>query len=613
MAKSNDLHDFEQGDFLEAADLNALVALLRRGFSAPNMAFDVDGIYHRRKVDEVTTLRPFELKDELTLGGSAEAYDLLWVSSNYVAAVDQKVFVVHDTPMERFRGWERTTDPARDGARGWAVYNSESEQWEIVAMQNVARSITFELTEKMGESFDNGASMTVDDFYRGENPDGIFLALGVFDPQILFPWALNGAKGKATFDDVDQQYHITECEQIARSINFTISEDDAIGANDVEVTYDDWYHGQDPAIHFDSAALRKVFDPQGLFPRALTGAKGKARWDDRTGEYHVVECQQMATMIKSAADGDVDAGDGTISVAPSVTVMNPITGQDPETGNETYDPVELGANNTFAEEFKSGDTIIIAWNEEDNQWETIAPDGNKQAAQWAVAQIDWEDMGVNHPRVKCKDSDSDGNTTGNDFYVLLPRSTDQDPAIYAGNILVYEVTDDGKKVCVSDYMNGKVGDIREISSVAKIPEGWGEIDAFAHRVTIGRDANGEDNEKQVGDQGGFRWHGKTDEDGESNNHAHHTFETKDSVDDVDGQAVAGPLGEVATTSDAATFSLGWGRSLVAFNASGVSDIYEHAGPGQPRPEAGEIQPTIKSDDTDNRMPFVVVIKIVRFK
>lgn len=155
--------------------------------------------------------RRFELKTELTLGGTATAHPLRWTGSSYTpdtaSAAD---FTVYDS-RGLYRGWTRETTPARSGSWGLARFHHDKGVWEVVDMQHIARAITFTLTEDMGGTSSGLATVTVDDYYQGVNPGIIYPAgVDVYDPQGLHPNAPSGAKGKAIFDDRSDEYHIVE-------------------------------------------------------------------------------------------------------------------------------------------------------------------------------------------------------------------------------------------------------------------------------------------------------------------------------------------------------------------------------------------------------------------
>jgi hypothetical protein len=82
-------------------------------------------------------------------------------------------------------------------------------------------------------------------------------------------------------------WEIVNMEQAAKYINFTLTENmGETNSGQATVTVDDWYDGTNPSIVYDEI---KVYDPQNLHPGAASGAKGKARLDERDNQYHIVE------------------------------------------------------------------------------------------------------------------------------------------------------------------------------------------------------------------------------------------------------------------------------------------------------------------------------------
>ena len=88
-----------------------------------------------------SSIRRFELKDALTPGGSATAYLLYWLdeTSSYSTLdedLDYLEFEVYDARGD-LNGKAKTTDG--QGSRGYAKQMSDSQRWEIVAIQQYKR------------------------------------------------------------------------------------------------------------------------------------------------------------------------------------------------------------------------------------------------------------------------------------------------------------------------------------------------------------------------------------------------------------------------------------------------------------------------------------------
>lgn len=278
--------------------------------------------------------------------------------------------------------------------------------------------------------------------------------------------------------------------------------------------------------------------------------------------------------------------------------MQPITGQLPVDGNAGHDPTVMGVNNTFSETIASGSTLIAGWNEQYDRWELL--EIVRPGVRWAKAQSDWEEN-AGDPRVLCKSCNRDGTgVSGTSFYVYLPRSTSGDPAIFQDAVLAYSEDPDGVKVCVSDYMDDKIGTIKLWrGELGAIPEGWrlcdGASDAFdlAGRFPLGVDEGGQSDESAIGQTGDHRWHGQTENNHPAHpNHRHAYDTTSDKVD-------AGQDG-TEQAWDASPTSTSW--------TSGVNNLEGESGE-----ILGHYGPYNSGQDTDNRPPYRVVAFIERWK
>jgi|GEM_PF-4553210 len=104
--------------------------------------------------------------------------------------------------------------------------------------------------------------------------------------------------------DRDAGYEIIWMETRARWIEFTLTADMAAGSS-AAATVNAWAWGKNPG------ATVTVYDPQDLFKRALTGAKGEAIWDEKLARYKLVECQSKAGAIRFTLTADMAANSAT--------------------------------------------------------------------------------------------------------------------------------------------------------------------------------------------------------------------------------------------------------------------------------------------------------------
>lgn len=112
-------------------------------------------------------------------------------------------------------------------------------------------------------------------------------------------------------DDEDAA-EIVWLEMRARFIEFTLTENMGASSSDTaSATVNAWWHINDPG------STVKIHDPQKLFTRALSGAKGIAVWDEKRDDaqegespdpyYVAVECQSKAGWIRGAITENMGA------------------------------------------------------------------------------------------------------------------------------------------------------------------------------------------------------------------------------------------------------------------------------------------------------------------
>lgn len=356
------------------------------------------------------------------------------------------------------------------------------------------------------------------------------------------------------------------------------------------------------------------------------GSRGRAKLDVDKGRLYIVEMTPHVLRISGVTGSAVLPTTTQFTLSGTPELMNPsgsLFMVDLTTANLIKNPLKLS--------FASGETIHAEWNEGATtpQWEVVVP--SKTRLLWAIAQSDWDDNS-DDPKVSVKScSDRDGTSpTGDAFDVYLPRTIDADPAIYDGGVIGYAIGSDGDPVCITPYMNGKVGDIRQIVALetpleySGIPEGWEELAAANHRALIGRDVEGESDEGTPGAQLGFRWHGEYEiGDSAKNNHPdhpHHQHSPGSVTNTIDG--IAGSSVNEEPPDESATFdtdaAAGHVHSVTISMARTEVWFEDPSGPDEAIPPAsGDLHnhtgPFKGLLTTDNRGPRLVVITIHRIK
>lgn len=118
-------------------------------------------------------------------------------------------------------------------------------------------------------------------------------------------WGAVGYQGWAWLppDSDDGKYEIVWMETVARYIEFTSTENmGATSTSEMEVTVNRYWNIKDPG------STVVTHDPQGLFTRARSGAKGVAIYDERRDLYEIVECQTKAGWVRVTLTNPVSSG-----------------------------------------------------------------------------------------------------------------------------------------------------------------------------------------------------------------------------------------------------------------------------------------------------------------
>lgn len=170
-------------------------------------------------------------------------------------------------------------------------------------------------------------------------------------------------------------------------------------------------------------------------------------------------------------------------------------------------------------DFLAEDTVVIVTFDNKRWWIIHVVTGDMWAT--AVSNVsdpatdgDWEENSGD-PRVWCKVSDRDGtNVRGDGFWIALPRqrgaSTDLDPSVYVGDVIKWEIDDEGTPVCSSPYLWSKIGDVK-IRVDITVPTGWNICDGSTQGAVTLLDFTGDEGRvakqrvsgESVGDQGGL--------------------------------------------------------------------------------------------------------------
>lgn len=183
---------------------------------------------------------------------------------------------------------------------------------------------------------------------------------------VVFDWYTNpgmwqgyaGYRGLAIDrPGTSNQFEIIWMETPARSIEFQLTQNMGYaGAGQALATVTNYYlQGKNPGTTVT------VYDAQGNYPRALVGAKGKARWNDRLRRYEIVECNQMAIALACTLAYDMCSGTATGTLGGHTVLTFPPYGQTPN-------PLPATARNYYHLAGRTGDWCLVLWDEDIDDW-----------------------------------------------------------------------------------------------------------------------------------------------------------------------------------------------------------------------------------------------------
>ena len=158
----------------------------------------------------------------------------------------------------------------------------------------------------------------------------------------------------------ENQFDIVWMETPARSIEFQLTQNMGYaGAGQAMAAVTDYYlQGKNPG------PLVTVYDAQGNYPRALAGAKGKARWQDRVRRYEIVECNQMAIGLACKLSYKMCSEDSTGTLTGHTVLTFPPYGQTPN-------PLPATARNYYRLAGRGGDWCLVLWDQDIQDWAIV--------------------------------------------------------------------------------------------------------------------------------------------------------------------------------------------------------------------------------------------------
>ena len=154
-------------------------------------------------------------------------------------------------------------------------------------------------------------------------------------------------------------------------------------------------------------------------------------------------------------------------------------------------------------------------------------------SRYALAQSNWEAGSTGplvHAKVSVKFCDEDGtNAIGDAFDANLVESGGQNANVRSGEVILVQQASDGTWVAASDYLDGRIGDIKVWSGAYNdIQTGWALCDGslvgaitvlnLKHKFIMGIDVGGQADENSVGTGASY---GNRDHGNSTNDHTDH--------------------------------------------------------------------------------------------
>ena len=168
-------------------------------------------------------------------------------------------------------------------------------------------------------------------------------------------------------------------------------------------------------------------------------------------------------------------------VPPSPTTVDWRVGQNPGKASTAHPGGHPTALVDAVTELTDHNSVQVPW---------MLIDNGGGETKWGIAKENWTDNGASCDHVvvfTCDDCEG-SNPTTDEVTVLLPKTAEQDPNVVTDDVIGYVEAQDGTHVCVTDYLNAKIGTVWLWSLASGgIPPGWAIMNGSANSSGSGID------------------------------------------------------------------------------------------------------------------------------
>jgi hypothetical protein len=247
----------------------------------------------------------------------------------------------------------------------------------------------------------------------------------------------------------------------------------------------------DGALWQPGSETIEVFDSSKIGPAKATGV-GVCYLSPESQRYEIITLEESANQfemiylnanlpLSGSASAQIEEWNGSLWLPnsdPAITV---------------FDSRRLGP--------AQATDVGIAWhNPNSNRYELVTLQRRPAEVRWAVAIANWVNQPGNDSYVTCHQAaDKDGTLELDDqqqpipITVYLPRHGFGDPNVRAEDVIGYMLDGDGLAVCVTDYMDDKIGTIKMwIGDEEDVGRGWRIYATAEGRFPVGVTTSDED-------------------------------------------------------------------------------------------------------------------------